>query len=344
MKRRVTIRDVADAAGVSITTVSHSLNGKGRLPEATRDRVRAIAAELGYRPQDTARRLAERRSGLIGLAVSEYSPGSAFSLTHFDYFLQLMGAATETALERGYALVLVSAASSRDRLLDLDLEGAIIVDPLDHDQVLLDLDREDIPVVTTGRAPDDPARDWWIDNDHVAGTLSVLRHLERQGARRIALLTTPPVNSYARDCLVAYERWCAEHAAEPVVSTAGGDLAEAAGFEAATALLRRQHPPDAIYATLDRLAVGVLLAASARGVRVPDDLLVAGCTDSDAARFSQPALTTLNLHPEQIGHQAVEMLAGRIEGRAQTPRQAVVGTRIVVRASTRSRSVATAVA
>jgi DNA-binding LacI/PurR family transcriptional regulator len=341
MKPRVSIQDVADAAGVSITTVSHALNGKGRLSDATRDRVRAIAEDLQYHPQPSARSLAERRSGLIGLAVSHYSPGAAFALTDFAYFMQLMSAATEAALQRGYALVLVSGTGPTDAMLNLNLDGAIIVDPLEDDRLLRALDTAAVPVVTTGRAPGDPDRDWWIDNDHFEGTLSILRHLERAGARRLALINSPPVNSYALESLAAYERWCKEHGAEHMAVTAGGDLAEGAGFQAALELLDRPDPPDAIYATLDRLAVGVLLAASARGVVVPDELLVAGCTDSDAAKFATPALTALTLHPEEIGRRAVEMLAARIEGAPEPPRHVIVGTRVVARTSTRRRAAAT---
>jgi DNA-binding LacI/PurR family transcriptional regulator len=337
VKQGASIQDVADAAGVSITTVSHALNGKGRLSAATRDRVRAIAAELRYQPQPSARSLAERRSGVIGLAVSHYSPGAAFALTAFAYFMQLMSAATEAALQRGLALVLVSSTGPTDALLNLNLDGAIIVDPLEDDRLVRALDAAGVPIVTTGRVPNDPGREWWVDNDHIAGTQSMLRHLERAGAQRIALINSPPVNSYARECQTAYERWCDERGAERMVVTAGGDLAEGAGFQAATELLTRDDPPDAIYATLDRLAVGVLLAASARGVRVPDDLLVAGCTDSDAARLSHPALTALTLHPEEIGRSAVEVLAERIDDRPEARRQVLVGTRVVARTSTRRR-------
>jgi DNA-binding LacI/PurR family transcriptional regulator len=192
-----------------------------------------------------------------------------------------------------------------------------------------------VPVVTTGRAPTDPDREWWVDNDHVAGTLKMLRHLARAGARRIALISSPPVNSCSRDCRTAYTHWCREHGDEEMVVTAGGDLAESAGYAAATDLLARDDRPDAIYATFDRLAVGVLLAAAAHGIRVPDDLLVAGCTDSDASRLSAPALTALTLHPEEIGRHAVELLTARIERVPDTPRQVVVGTRLVPRTSTR---------
>lgn len=336
MKQRVSIQDVADAAGVSITTVSHALNDKGRLSAATRDRVREIAEKLQYQPQASARSLAEGRSGLLGLTVSHYSPGSAFALTDFAYFMQLMSAATEAALQRGYALVLVSGQGPADALVNLNLDGAIIVDPRNDDPIVRALEENDVPIVTTGRIPDDTNRDWWVDNDHFAGTQSVLRHLDRAAAGQIALINSPPVNSYARDCLAAYEQWCAEHGYEPMVATAGADLAEGAGFAAASELLDRDDPPDAIYATLDRLAIGVLLAANSRGVRVPDDLLVAGCTDSDAAKHSTPALTALTLNPDEIGRRAIEVLSGRIDG--GTPeRRVLVGTRIVSRASTRRR-------
>lgn len=101
---RAGIRDVAAAAGVSITTVSDALNGKGRLPEATRRHVREVADRLGYRPSAAARTLRTGRSGLIGLTVTTYGE-EPFTFTEFAYFAEMARAATSAALARGYALV-----------------------------------------------------------------------------------------------------------------------------------------------------------------------------------------------------------------------------------------------
>jgi DNA-binding LacI/PurR family transcriptional regulator len=115
------------------------------------------------------------------------------------------------------------------------------------------------------------------------------------------------------------------------------DLTEGSGFEATVKLLRRRHPPDAVYATLDRLALGALLAAQARGLAVPRELLVAGCTDSDAGKWARPSLTALALNPEEIGRAALAMVIGLIEQSDPDPENLFVPTRIIPRGSTRRR-------
>jgi len=331
---RVGIKEVARAAGVSVTTVSHALNGKGRLPEETRERVRRVALELGYRPSTTARNLVGRRTGLIGLTVSQ-AEGVPFALSDFAYFSQLMSAAATTAIERGYALVLAPPAAGRDGWLGVDVDGAVIVDPVRDDPLVHSLHRAAVPVVTTGQVTGAEGRDPWVDNDHAAGTRSVLDHIARRGARRIALVTSPPVTSYTEDSEAAYRAWCAEHGCEALVAYAREDLTEGAGYAAASRLLSLPEPIDGVYATLDRLALGTLLAAEARSIHVPGDLLVVGNTDSDAARLATPSLTALSLHPDEIGRRAVELLADVITGADPPPPNVIVPTRIIPRASTR---------
>jgi DNA-binding LacI/PurR family transcriptional regulator len=334
--RRVGIREVAQAAGVSVTTVSHSLNGKGRLPEETREHVRQVAARLGYRPNSTARNLAGGRTGLLGLAVSQ-AEGLPFALSDFEYFVQLMTATTTAATDRGYALVLGPANRGADTWASIDVDGAIIVDPVVDDPMVAELTANGVPVVTSGRQPGATTDGHWVDNDHGAGTRTVLDHLERAGARRIALVTSPPVTSYGRDVEEAYGAWCAARGTEPLVAYGRDDLTEGAGFEAASELLALPEPPDAIYATLDRLAIGTLLAAAERGVPVPGELLVAGSTDSEASRWARPSLTALNLHPQRIGELAVDLLVRLVEGRPPSQPHLFVPTRLIPRGSTRRR-------
>lgn len=121
------------------------------------------------------------------------------------------------------------------------------------------------------------------------------------------------------------------------VAGAPGEPTEVAGVSAAAELLDGPDPPDAIYCTLDRLAVGVLFAAQARDLDVPGDLLVIACTDSDASRRTRPALSAVHLHPEAIGRSAVDLLMREIRGGAEDPRR-IVATRIRERASSRRRA------
>jgi DNA-binding LacI/PurR family transcriptional regulator len=339
MKQPVGIKQVAEAAGVSITTVSHALNGKGRLPEATRERVRQVAERLGYRPNATARNLAGGRTGLIGLAVAQTLEGR-FAVSDFAYYSQLMSTATAAAMDRGYALVLASGTEP-SAWRNIGLDGAIVVDPVRSDALVREFRAQRLPIVTTGRTPESD-RGHWVDNDHRAGTRAILDHLAARGAQRIALLASPPVTSYAIDASDSYEQWCAEHGQEPLLAVARDDLTEGSGFEATVGLLRRKRPPDAVYATLDRLALGALLAAQAKGLSVPRELLVAGCTDSEAGKWARPSLTALALDPEEIGRAALAMVVGLIEGTEPNPANVLVATRVLPRGSTRRRVLARA--
>ena len=333
-RTKIGIKEVAAAAGVSVTTVSHALNDKGRLPEATRTRVRTIADELGYRPNATARNLVVGRTGLLGLAVSQRG-GPPFAVTDFAYFAQLMISASTAAMGDGYALVLAPADTALQPTGGIAVDGAIIVDPVREDPLVAALQRAGIAVVTTGRVPGDDERSAWVDNDHIAGTCSILDHLARCGGRRIALMTSPLEISYTLDVERAYRDWCAKHRVEPLVKATELGLTERAGHAAATELLALPDPPDAIFATYDRLAYGTLLAAEARGVRVPEDLLLATtATESQAPETARPALTTLNLHPEEIGRCAAALLVELLDGQ-EPERHVLVPHRVIARASTR---------
>jgi DNA-binding LacI/PurR family transcriptional regulator len=334
MSRPVKIDDVAAAAGVSTTTVSHALNDKGRLTDETRRRVREVAERLGYKPSPLARSLASGRTGMLALTVSSVDQ-VALTIGDYDYFMQVMNAATSAAFERGFSLTLVPAASRREVLGQLPLDGAIVIDPVPGDETIDLLAQRGVPIVTTGRVPDGPSNGCWVDNDHVAGTRAVIEHLAQEGATRVALLTAPTLQSYTRDSLQGFEAMCAELGLEPVVETVTDSLSEGGAFAAASRLLESRRPPDAIYATLDRLALGALLAAEAKGVRVPEQLRVAGCTDSHAARSSRPALTALSLNPERIGQEALDLLITLVERGTPIRPHRIVPFALIPRASTR---------
>src|SRR5689334_21697427 len=193
---RAGIRDVAAAAGVSITTVSDALNGKGRLPEETRSRVREVAERLGYRPSAAARTLRTGRSGLIGLTVTTYGE-EPFTFTEFAYFAEMARAATSAALGRGFALVVLPASSRHDVWSNIALDGTVVIDPPDQDPLVTELYRSGVPVVSDGKPGNCPVTAW-VDNDHEAAVLDILDHLSEAGARRIGLLTGTSTDTYTR--------------------------------------------------------------------------------------------------------------------------------------------------
>jgi DNA-binding LacI/PurR family transcriptional regulator len=337
MRRQVGIKEVAIEAGVSITTVSHALNGKGRLSDETRLRVQEAAARLGYRPNLVARNLAGKRTGLIGLSVSQ-TPGGQFTIADFAYYSQLMNAASIAAVDRGFALVLASGIP-KSAWANLALDGLIVVDPIRNDPVCAEFRRREVPIVTTGRVPGEPDG-YWIDSDHFVSTPAMLDHLAAGGAQRIALVAAPPTTTYGTDMREAYEQWCRRHHQEPIVVVGGEDLSESAGYDATLRLLHGSVRPDAIFTMLDRMGLGVLLAAQAQGLSVPRDLQVACCTDSEACKLGHPPLSALALYPEEIGREAVEMVATLIDGEEPAQRHVMVKTKVIKRSSTRDTTLA----
>lgn len=328
---RVTINDVADAAGVSITTVSHSLNGKGRISPETRRRVAKVAAGLGYRPSASARSLAGGRSGLILITISVAGDGAPATFGSYQYYNEMLHAATSEAFDAGFAVVAFPDAPSEvGRLELLEPEGVIVVDPYRDHPVVDYARRHEIPVVTTGRAPggDEPA----VDNDHHRAATVVLDHLEAMGAGRIGILSPPVDRSYIADALGAYEDWCSARAIKPTIGEASNQ-SQAAGEAAARRLLRRRRPPDGLYALLDSLGFGALRAARLQGVAIPDELKLVALTESSLCAQTEPPLTTLNLNPELIAREAVRAVVARIRRREDDSPLPSIPVELIVRRS-----------
>jgi DNA-binding LacI/PurR family transcriptional regulator len=329
---RVRLVDVAREAGVSIATVSHALSGKGRLPEATRARVREVAERMGYEPNPAARRLRGGRSGLIAVAFS-LPDTLPVNVTDVDYFNQAIRAATERALEHDYALVVGPPTPHAKVWLRIPLDGVVVFDPVAGDPILADFRARNIPLVVSGR---DPAGgdDYCVDNDHVAGTRLVLDHLAERGGRRVGLLAADLGDAFTADCVSTYKGWSLERGAEPVVEMVSmPGLADPGN---ADRLLRHADPPDAVYATEEALGVALLRAAERRGARVPEDLLLAVAADREPAGADVP-LTTLELYPARVATEAIDVLIELIEGRPPNERERLIPTNLVVRDSTRPR-------
>lgn len=336
---RAGIRDVAAAAGVSITTVSDALNGKGRLPDATRRHVREVADRLGYRPSAAARTLRTGKSGLIGLTVTTYGD-EPFTFTEFAYFAEMARAATSAALARGYALVILPATSRRspvDVWSNVALDGTVVIDPSDQDPVVTELLQQGLPVVSDGRPAGQLPVTAWVDNDHEAAVTGLLNHLAEAGARRIGLLTGTSTDTYTHLSTTAYLRWC-EHVGQDPVYESYPAHDPRAGAGAADRLLARPDRPDAVYGLFDPNGTDLLAAARRYGLRVPEDLLLVCCSESTVYANTEPPVTTLSLKPRRIGTAVVQLLIDAIEGvDSGQPLEQVIPTELIVRSSSQRR-------
>ncbi|MFF5471215.1 substrate-binding domain-containing protein [Streptomyces achromogenes] len=328
-----TIADVARVAGVSRTTVSHALNGLGKVDPRTRERIRQVAADLGYRPNLRAQRLRRGQAKVIALA-SSMPFAVAGGPSRLGFYMEVAAAAAERALLHDYALVLVPPVQSGSALYSVDIDGAIVVEPDVEDAAAAQLRERGLPYVALGR-PVAPEEDTpYVDLRGRLVAELLLRHLHAQGAVRPALIVGAGSRHSSVDAVVAYERLAEEYGWTPIVARVAESGGEQAGYERCADLLREHPGIDAVCALVDAFAVGAVRAIRDGGRSVPDDVMVVTRYDGLRARTCEPPLTAVDLHLDRAASDAVEMLLGRLRGDTSVPSVAVSPEpRVIVRAS-----------
>ncbi|ATL31148.1 LacI family DNA-binding transcriptional regulator [Streptomyces formicae] len=319
-----TLTDIARAAEVSTATVSHALNGTGRVGDATRRRVRETATRLGYGTPGPP------RSRTLGIAVTTFA--TAWNYAEIAYFSRALTAATSAAHARGYALTTLPAdRAADDSWHSLAVDGMLIMDSPRGDPMVHALRARGIPLVFDGIPGDPRPGDHWVDNDHEATTREVLDHLAASGARRIALQSGHGGEHYARAVTAAYERWCAERGAPALIVPFDVADEPGHGFDA---LLSGRGRADAVYAAYDPGGRQLLAAAARLGLRVPGDLRVVCASEDPGYAATDPPVSTVTLDPERTARAAVGLLADLVEGAAvRAPGPVVVPAALLVRAS-----------
>ncbi len=333
MANRPTIRDVARTAGVSATTVSHALNGKGRVDPATRALVAQVVGQLGYRANRHARGLRSGRSGALALLLPVGADVRVDEALSLEFYMRLASAAAAAAFSQEQALMLLPPTIVQTGLRGLVIDGGIVVDPSPHDPRVSLLTEHGLPVITIERDLGRPEERWYVASETEANTHQVLDHLAARGAHRICLLVPQNDWGWATETLRAYESWVREHDAPPLIVPVAMQPGEESAFLATRRLLDMPAPPDAIFVVAARFIRGVLRAAKVTGRQIPEHLLVAAGVDSVEAREGDPPVTALDLHPESQAEAAVEMLLARLDDRqVELPRSIPASLRL--RAST----------
>jgi len=324
---------VAAAAGVSPTTVSHALNGLGRLSEQTRNHVLEVATRLGYRANPSARNMRSSSSGIIAV-INQLSEDAAWGAADLEYIMRLNQAVCAAAWASDSYPTLLPAGADARTLARMPLDGAILVDPLLGDPTLEGLDSLKIPTVTVGR--DDrgqPGRAWWVDNDIRSSTLDALEHLARGGAERIMLLAADTGQSYMSDAVDSYVEWCERQGRRRRLVQLSAPFQADECFRAVSRACSARWPIDALYIVAEAFVRPSVDAVFAAGRSIPGGVQVAVASDSAVARSTRPALTALDLDPESIGATAVDLLLQRRSG-AVGPQTVTVAATLVIREST----------
>lgn len=326
-----TIKQVAQVAGVSFTTVSHVLNNTRPVSDEARAAVLAAVEQLHYVPSALARALKCRSTGTIGLIIPNNTN---------PYFSEVARGIEDSCYAAGYSVILCNSDDDPVKqreylnvLLTKRCDGLILSALADRDGELLH--KMKVPAVLLDRAPSDLSLDA-VAVDNRAGGLLAARHLLELGRRRIACIAGPQevgisneridgVRGALHDAGVAFDAALCRHS----------DFSSAGGYVAALALLAlpAEQRPDALFCCNDLMAFGALRAAAELGIAVPGQLAVVGFDDIDLASFVHPPLTSVAQNTRELGHITAACLLARIADPALPRQQRSVAPVLHVRGS-----------
>ncbi len=311
-----TIRDVAERAGVSISTVSHVINATRHVNAATRARVQAAMIALDYQPNRLARSLRNRRTHTLGVLL----PNSAN-----PFFAQILLGIEAACFDQGYNVILGNANELAERelayldvLLSKQVDGILLVSTGAYEEALHFLAARHAPVVMVDRSPGEAyaATIDTVFTDNQGGGVLATRHLLGLAHRRIACIGGPSQLTSSAGRVVGYRQAMAEAGlAVDEALILSGDFQHEGGYQAARTLLALPEPPTAIFVCNDLMAVGALCAIHEAGLRVPADVSVVGFDNIALAQYSVPRLTTISQPTAAIGQAAVRLLLERLQDR-----------------------------
>lgn len=321
-RRHASITDVAARAGVSVTTVSHTLSRRRPVSEATRERVLAAIAELGYEPNDLARSMRSQRTNTIALVIPDITNpfytsvarGLQDAIRPESYFGIVCNTDADPEIER----------KTVQQLVKRRVDGITFSGYYQHQDDIEPAVSAGIPVVLLGSHKPETGYDVVNGADHESGA-DATRYLISRGHRRIAFITAPAGTGAPAVRVAGYHAALAEAGipAEPEL-VMRAHVSREGGGTGMNALLDLPQPPDAVIATNDIVAIGAIDAAHTRGLSIPGDIAVMGFDDIEAASLITPKLTTMANQSSQIGQAAGRLLLQRIAGEGPGDPQEVV--------------------
>ena len=326
-----TISQVAKKANVSRATVSHVINNTRYVSEGTRQRVEQAITELGYRPNILARSLRLGQTHTLGLILPDSSN---------TFFAEIGRGIEIAAFESGYNIILCNSDEDPqkenlyiDVLSKKQVDGIIFVSTCSQGDAFQSLNKLQIPIVLLDRKVTGLALDTVL-TDHKAGGLIATNHLISLGHRRIGCIAGPSSTNPSAQRLVGYEQALSE-AGIPVDESLirSGDFHALSGRVMGNDLLSMDDAPTAIFACNDMMAIGVLRAASEKGMCVPDDLALIGFDDIELGSFTNPPLTTIAQSKLELGSKAIQFLIQRIKNPQCDAQYAMLPVSLILRDS-----------
>lgn len=333
----VTLKDIAKQSGFSVTQVSRALAGYDDVSASTRDYIRKVANDLGYRPNQVARQLRNQRTNTLGFVMP-----TRYSHEQDDFFSLLLKGITYAATQ-GHFDVLIAVEAEVDELAAYKrmaggrrVDGMIIARTYRDDPRIAYLKSIDFPFIVHGRLAPNQVNDFsYIDLDSQTGISLLARHLIELGHQHIGLILPPTQVAFTPYRLAGYK--------EVIEKTVGfdenlcvySDLTYEGGQIATRELFERNQHLTAIIACNDWMALGAMNIASEMGFNIGESFAVVGYDDIPLATYSAPALTTIHQPIFEVGKQLVDVLITSLTQKDPTVEftQRLIDPKLVVRAS-----------
>ena len=333
----VTIRDVAQYCGVSVSTVSRVLNGYTDISEETAEKVYAAIKKLDFVPSNTARMLSKKKTKIIGLTIPDIKD---------PFFSENASGAEKLLQENGYEIFYGNMERSGEKLLNFLQQArqmrfdGLIITPDEWTEELLDtIQKLPMPVVALRRRPPQSSGVPYVDNDHYKGAMEMMSYLSDLGHTKIAHIVLPTaIGEIRREAYYDFCRIRGIDIRDVRVDLRANKLDEAKenGYQAMKIIHEKYPDTTAVFAGTDQLAIGAMVYLREKGLMVPKDISICGANDMDYSSLPWFDLTTTSLNRMEMGRAAAQMLLDIIEKRQTHPENLLLGTTIVVRGSTRS--------
>ncbi len=337
MMQEITLKDVAQAAGYSVTTVSRALSGYDDVNEVTRKHIVDVAEQLGYRPNSIARQLQSKRTNTIGIITSYSSPDD-----EDDYYSMLVRGISHIAAQNHYDVLLSTQVDPQQEMKAYHriaggrrVDGMILARNALDDERIAYLESIKHPFVLAGRGtPGKKAHYPYIDADSELGVRMLVEHFIDYGYRDIGLILSPENLIYTTYRLQGYKQGLAA-AGIPFEQShvIVGDLSRDSGVTAMQMLLKRVPHLNAVVACNDMMAFGAMWALRDMGLNIGSDVAVGGFDDITPARYASPSLTTIRQPIFEIGELLAQMLIKLIDEQPISEQQILVKPELIIRGS-----------
>ena len=325
----VTLRKVAERAGVSVNTASRAINNKPDINEETKKRVLQIAKELGYIRNAAAVALRTKKTGTIGVVIAD---------NRNPFYAEVLNGMEEAAREKNYHIILANTQRDYKKeeeainlLLAKRVDGLLITPVQDKDDDIKNLIDANIPFVVVGRDFENIEVDA-IYNDEVKGGFLATEYLIKKGHKRISLIDGFLYKSPAKGRLEGYKKALNKYRIsldESLISV--GDINIEDGYERTKQMLEKNLDFTAIFAYNDMMAFGAMQAIKEKGLRIPEDIGLVGYDDIPFSSLISPALTTIRLKKQELGAESVKLLLSRIKGSRKKMKKIMLDVELITR-------------